>query len=49
MAIDGGENAAILAAQILSLKYPELKESLKIYKEELAKDVEKMNETLRTT
>lgn len=49
VAIDGGENAAILAAQILSLKYPELKERLKIYKEELAKDVEKMNETLRTT
>lgn len=48
VAIDGGENAGILAAQILSLKYPELKETLKNYKVELAEDVEKMNEELRS-
>ena len=29
VAIDGGKNAAILAAQILSLKYPDLKRKLK--------------------
>ncbi|MFA5183286.1 MAG: 5-(carboxyamino)imidazole ribonucleotide mutase [Syntrophales bacterium] len=37
VAIDGARNAAILAAQILALKYPELKEKLKALKSELAK------------
>lgn len=37
VAIDGGRNAAILAAQILALKYPELKIKLKQMKKELAK------------
>lgn len=46
VAIDGGENAAILASQILSLKYPELKEKLKIYKDKLAESVKKMNEEI---
>ncbi len=46
VAINGGENAGLLAVQILSLKYPELKEKLKDYKKELAEDVEKMNEEL---
>jgi 5-(carboxyamino)imidazole ribonucleotide mutase len=36
VAIDGGRNAAILAAQILALKYPELKAKLKSLKKELA-------------
>jgi 5-(carboxyamino)imidazole ribonucleotide mutase len=36
VAIDGGRNAAILAAQILALKYPELKDRLKKMKKELA-------------
>lgn len=36
VAIDGGRNAAILAAQILALKYPALKDSLKKMKKELA-------------
>lgn len=40
VAIDGGENAGILAVQILSLKYTELKDKLKEYKIELAKEVE---------
>ncbi|MBP7793106.1 MAG: 5-(carboxyamino)imidazole ribonucleotide mutase [Candidatus Goldbacteria bacterium] len=35
----GAKNAAILAIQILSLKYPELKNKLKIYKKELAGSV----------
>jgi len=37
VAIDGAKNAAILAAQIFFLKYPELKEKLKKLKAELQK------------
>ncbi|MBU1617629.1 MAG: 5-(carboxyamino)imidazole ribonucleotide mutase [Candidatus Margulisbacteria bacterium] len=37
VAIDGAKNAAILAAQILALKYPGLKQKLKDLKAELAK------------
>ena len=37
VAIGGAKNAAILAAQILSLKYPALVKKLKSFKEELAK------------
>ena len=35
VAIDGARNAAILAAQILGLKYPELKAKLKEFKNKL--------------
>ncbi len=48
VAIDGGENAGILSAQILALKYPELGDRLKDYKKEMAKGVEVMNEELKT-
>lgn len=44
VAINGGENAGLLAVQILSLKYPELKEKLKEYKKEMAINVEEMDE-----
>lgn len=37
VAIDGAKNAAILAAQILSLKYPGLKAQLKRFKKKLSK------------
>lgn len=37
VAIDGAKNAAILAAQILSLKYPGLKSKLKKFKAQLAR------------
>src|SRR5690606_45600 len=47
VAIDGGENAGILAVQILSLKYPELKNKLKEYKKEMAQDVAHMDEAVR--
>lgn len=40
MAINSGYNAGIFACQILSLKYPHLKERLKEHKEMLAKTVE---------
>lgn len=46
VAIDGAENAAILAAQILSLKYPELKEKLKQYKVSMLQQVKEMDEEL---
>lgn len=46
VAIDGGKNAAILAAQILALNDNKLKEKLLLYKKELEEDVVKMNEQL---
>jgi len=39
VAVDGAENAGLLAVQILSVKYPELREKMKIYKSELAEAV----------
>jgi len=36
VAIDGAKNAGILAAQILSVKYPELREAIKNHKKNLA-------------
>lgn len=36
VAIDGAKNAGILAAQILSVKYPELREAVKAHKAKLA-------------
>ncbi len=48
VAIDGGENAGLLAVQILSVKYPELRNKFKEYKVELAQDIEKMNQDLKS-
>ena len=39
VAIDGGENGGLLAVQILSIKYPELRRKFKDYKNELAEEV----------
>ncbi len=39
VAIDGAENAGILAVQILSVKYPELRQSMKLYKENMEQEV----------
>ena len=36
VAIDGARNAGILAAQILSVKYPDLREAIKAHKAKLA-------------
>ena len=47
VAINGGENAGLLAVQILSVKYLELREKFKKYKLEMAKDVEQMNKEFR--
>jgi 5-(carboxyamino)imidazole ribonucleotide mutase len=40
MSVDGARNAGIFAAQILALKYPEVKKRADEYKAKLAKDVE---------
>ncbi len=42
----GGVNAAILAVQILSLKYPELEKKLKDYRERMKEKIKKANEEL---
>jgi 5-(carboxyamino)imidazole ribonucleotide mutase len=39
VAIDGAENAALLACHILSLKYTYLKEALADYREKMAEEV----------
>lgn len=41
VAINGAENAGILAVQMLSIKYPELRQALKDYKAEMAEGVMK--------
>lgn len=43
VAINGSENAALLAIQILSLRYPELVKALKEYKIKLENDVNEQN------
>jgi 5-(carboxyamino)imidazole ribonucleotide mutase len=43
----GARNAAILAVQILALKHPSLKQSLKGYKKRLEQEVEKKAEGIR--
>jgi 5-(carboxyamino)imidazole ribonucleotide mutase len=39
VAIDGAENAGLLAVQILSVKYAELRQRMKAYREDMAKEV----------
>lgn len=39
VAIDGAENAGLLAVQILSVKYPELRTKMKAYKEKMEQDI----------
>lgn len=39
VAVDGAENAGLLAVQILSLKYDELKEKLKLHRAEMKRTV----------
>jgi 5-(carboxyamino)imidazole ribonucleotide mutase len=43
VAIDGAENAALLAVQILSLKYPDLREEMRIYKENMEREIMKID------
>lgn len=46
VAIDGAENAGLLAVQILSVKYPELREAMKAYKAEMEQEVMKADAEL---
>jgi 5-(carboxyamino)imidazole ribonucleotide mutase len=45
--IDLGLNAALMAIQIMSIKYPELKQKLKNYRIEMEKKVLEDDEKLR--
>ncbi len=47
VAVNGAENAALLAAQILGVKYPELREKMKAYKEQLAREVREKDRLLQ--
>jgi len=42
----GGVNAAVLAAQMLALKYPEIEERLKAYRQKMKEKIVKANEEL---
>ena len=39
VAIDGAENAGLLAVQMLSVKYPELRQKMKDYKQKMENDI----------
>jgi len=43
----GAKNAGILAAQILGVKFPEVKEMIKAYKKEIAQETNKKNEKIK--
>ena len=47
VAINGAKNAGILAAQILSVKDPELRKQLKVYMEKMAQEVEVKNQRVQ--
>lgn len=47
VAVDGSDNAAILAAQMLSIKYPEIKEKLKKFKLDMAQEVENKDKQIQ--
>ena len=46
--INNSKNAALLAVRILSIKYPEVKEKLKLYIENMKKTVEEKRNTIET-
>lgn len=43
----GAKNSAILAAQILSVKYPDIREKLRLFKGQIAAEVEEKNKKLQ--
>ena len=47
VAIDGGLNAALLALQIMSLKYPRIKDDLVLYRKEMEDKVLEDDQNLR--
>lgn len=46
VAIDGGENGGLLAVQMLSIKYPELRQKFKDYKKEMTQEVINMDKEI---
>lgn len=48
VAINNAKNAGLLAVQILAIKYPELREKLKIYRDKMKEEVIKKGEKLKT-
>ena len=44
VAIDGAENAALLAIQMMGLKYPELRQAMKDYKKKMEEDIVALDE-----
>lgn len=48
VAVNGAENAGLLAVQILSVKYPELRQAIKDYKQKMAEDIIKLDEEFNT-
>ena len=46
VAIDGAENAALLAVQILSVKYTEMREKMKNYKRKMEAEIIKQDQEL---
>lgn len=48
VAIDGGENGGLLAVQMLSIKYPELRRKFKEYKQEIAEEVIRMDQEIQS-
>lgn len=49
VAVNGAENAAILAAQILAVSWPELNDKLAAHKQEMADKIETANISLQET
>lgn len=45
--VDGAKNAAILAVEILGVKYPEYRQKIQEYKVKLSREVEKKNQRLQ--
>lgn len=48
VAIDGAENAGLLAVQILSVKYPQLREQMKEYKRKMEEEIVQMDLSLQS-
>jgi len=48
VAVNGAKNAGILATQILSIKYLELKQKLKEYREKMKEEVKRKDEEIQT-
>jgi 5-(carboxyamino)imidazole ribonucleotide mutase len=47
VAVNGADNAGILAAQIISVKYPEVREKLKAFREKMRQDVIAADESIQ--